>query len=102
MRKFIKLLANNVSERETQLLNLAYNSLRKKVADSILAINKKFYNAEPSLPMDISRENIANIAGTAKESVIRTLSDFKDEGLIEIKSGNITILNMKKLQDLLN
>lgn len=102
MRKFIKLLANNVSERETQLLNLAYNSLRKKVADSILAINKKFYNGEPSQPMDISRENIANIAGTAKESVIRTLSDFKDEGLIEIKSGNITILNMKKLQDLLN
>ena len=102
MRKFIKLLANNVSERETQLLNLAYNSLRKKVADSILAINKKFYNGEPSQPMDISRENIANIAGTAKESVIRTLSDFKDQGLIEIKSGNITILNMKKLQDLLN
>lgn len=102
MKKFIKLLANNVSDRETQLLNLAYNSLRKKVADSILAINKKFYNGEPSQPMDISRENIANIAGTAKESVIRTLSDFKDEGLIEIKSGNITILNMKKLQDLLN
>ena len=102
MRKFIRILANNVTDRESQLLALAYNSLRKKVAESILAIHKKFYNKDVSSPIDISREDLANIAGTAKESVIRTLSDFKEEKLIDIKTGDIIILDEKKLRDLLN
>ena len=52
--------------------------------------------------MDISRENLAGIAGTATESLIRTLSDFRSEKLIELKDGTITISNQQKLQDLLN
>lgn len=101
MKQFIRILANNVSEREAQLLGMAYNSLRKKVAESILAIRKKLF-AEASTPMNISRENLANIAGTAKESVIRTLHDFKDEKLIDIVEGDIIVLNEKKLKDLAN
>ena len=50
----------------------------------------------------ISREDLANIAGTATESLIRTLSDFKNEKLIEIKEGKITLLAEKKLANLLN
>ncbi|MBS1585929.1 MAG: response regulator [Bacteroidetes bacterium] len=102
MRKFIQLLANNVSEKEGQLLSIAYNSLRKKVADALLAISKKYERGTESAPIDISRENLANIAGTAKESLIRTLSDFKDEKLIDIKQGDIVILNEKKLSNLVN
>ena len=52
--------------------------------------------------MHISREDLANIAGTATESLIRTLSDFKAEKLIEIKEGHIIILNEKKLADMMN
>ena len=52
--------------------------------------------------MAISREDLANIAGTATESLIRTLSDFKLEKLIEIKEGKITILEEKKLAQLIN
>jgi CRP-like cAMP-binding protein len=52
--------------------------------------------------MHISREDLANIAGTATESLIRTLSDFKNEKLIEVKEANIIILNEKKLVSLLN
>jgi CRP-like cAMP-binding protein len=52
--------------------------------------------------IDISRENLANIAGTATESLIRTLSDFKSEKLIDIKDGQITIVNDKKLEGMLN
>jgi CRP/FNR family cyclic AMP-dependent transcriptional regulator len=102
MQKFIKLLANSVTETEQQLINIAYNSLRKKVADSLLAIYKKYGNNDKSFKIDISRENLASIAGTAKESVIRTLSDFKDEKLIDIKQGDILILDEKKLSSLAN
>jgi len=102
MQKFIKLLANNITERETQLLSLAYNSLRKKVADALMTIHNKYNGGNTETAIDMSRENLANIAGTAKESVIRTLSDFKDEKLIDIRNGDIVILNEKKLQNLMN
>lgn len=87
---------------EHQLLKLAYNSLRKKVADSLLTIQHKYSNGSKNFKIDISRENLANIAGTAKESVIRTLSDFKDEKLINIEHGDIVILDEKKLSTLVN
>ncbi len=102
MQKFIQLLANNVTEKEQQLLSIAYNSLRKKVADALLSLYAKYGKGVENYSIDISRENLANIAGTAKESVIRTLSDFKDEKLIDIKQGDIYILNEKKLANLLN
>ena len=101
--KFIKLLANNVTEKENQLLGLAYNSLRKRVADALLALQVKYkMESQDKFSMHISREDLANIAGTATESLIRTLSDFKSENLIEIKDGNIIITNEKKLANMLN
>jgi len=96
-RKFITLLANNVTEKQEQLVKMAYNSLRKKVADALMTLHKKY-----NIPIDISRENLATIAGTATESLIRTLGDFKSEKLIDIKDGSIVILNEKKLSHLLN
>ena len=102
-RKFIQLLAKNVTDREQQLLGLAYNSLRKRVADALITLQNKFHkHSEEKFSMHISREDLANIAGTATESLIRTLSDFKNEKLIEIKEGNIIIMNEKKLLLMLN
>jgi len=101
--KFIQLLAKNVSEKEEQLLGLAYNSLRKRVADALMTLQHKYQTTgQEKFSMHISREDLANIAGTATESLIRTLSDFKSEKLIEIKDGNIVILNEKKLAAMLN
>ena len=103
-QKFIRLLAKNISERENQLVNIAYNSLRKKVADALLMLHKKYHQTtEGNDTMMISRGSLATIAGTAKESLIRTLSDFRNENLIDIKNdGSILILNLKKLEFLLN
>jgi CRP-like cAMP-binding protein len=102
-QKFIKLLAHNVSEKEEQLLNLAYNSLRKRVADSILSLSKKYKKeGATDFTIQISREDLAHIAGTTTESLIRTLSDFKNEKLIEAEAGYVKILNEKKLLDMLN
>jgi len=101
-QKFIKLLARNVSEKEEQLLGMAYNSLRKKVADALLALQKKYTSSANPNSIDISRENLATIAGTATESLIRTLSDFRSEKLIELNGSNIVILQEKKLVNMLN
>jgi CRP-like cAMP-binding protein len=101
-RKFISLLAGDVSIREEQLIHIAYNSLRKKVADALLLLKDKFKDSPGAFTIHISRENLAAIAGTATESLIRTLTDFKGEKLIDIKDANITILNEKKLQQLTN
>ncbi|MBK8610746.1 MAG: response regulator [Chitinophagaceae bacterium] len=101
--KFIKLLAKNVTEKENQLLGLAYNSLRKRVADALLTLQEKYQSeTENKFSIHISREDLANIAGTATESLIRTLSDFKSENLIEIKDGHIIITNEKKLAAMFN
>jgi CheY-like chemotaxis protein/CRP-like cAMP-binding protein len=100
--KFIKLIAKDVEEKEQRLLNLAYGSLRKRVAKALIDIHGKFNkNGNPSDPIDISREDIAHYVGTATESLIRTLSDFKSEKLIEIRDGKIRISSLDKLRNLL-
>ena len=102
-QKMIRLLAKNILDKENQLLGLAYNSLRKRVAEALMTLMKKFKTPDKEVfSIHISREDLANIAATATESLIRTLSDFRSEKLIEIKNGDIVILNEKKLQQMLN
>ena len=102
-KRFIKLLAQNVAEKEEQLINLAYNSLRKRVADAIITLSKKYKEDQhPDFIIHISREDLAHIAGTTTESLIRTLSDFKSEKLIEAEAGYVKVLNEKKLLSMLN
>jgi CRP-like cAMP-binding protein len=100
-RKFITLLANDVSERETQLINIAYSSLRRKVADALISVHRRFC-ADTNAFIGISRENLAAIAGTATESLIRTLTDFREEKLIDIKEGKINILQLDRLTNMVN
>lgn len=103
-KSFIKLLSHNLVEKEQQLLNIAYNSLRKKVADALLLMKEKLSKEQPEglLSIQLSRENMAAIAGTATESFIRTLTDFKNEKLIDIIDGHIFILNEAKLKNMRN
>lgn len=100
--QFIRMLARNITSKEQQLLGLAYNSLRKKVAEALVNLHNK-YNERKEVPfaIDISRDNLATIAGTATESLIRTLGDFREEKLIDIREGAIVILNEKKLSNIL-
>lgn len=102
-KKVIQLLAKNIREKERQLLDIAYNSLRKRVANTLLTLQKKYNGTnEANFSIQLSREDLANMAGTATESVIRTLSDFKSENLIALQGSRITILNKEKLQALIN
>jgi DNA-binding response OmpR family regulator len=97
---FMRILARNISEKEEKLVNLAYNSLRKKVSDALLLIQRK--SVSKDAPIDISRESLASIAGTATESLIRTLGDFRNEKLIDIQNGHILILDEKRLANMAN
>ncbi|MFY0254072.1 response regulator [Chitinophaga sp. 30R24] len=101
--KFIQLLSREMAEKEQQLIGLAYNSLRKKVAEALLTLNKKYNTASnKQFTIEISRENLAAVAGVAKESLIRTLGDFRDERLITLKEGQIGILSAHKLTAMIN
>jgi CheY-like chemotaxis protein/CRP-like cAMP-binding protein len=99
--KFIRIITQNVKEKEERLLNLAYSSLRKRVARALVDIQSKFNAEHTNKPLEISREDFAHYVGTATESLIRTLSDFKSEKLIEIKDGKISVINTEKLKNLL-
>ena len=96
-QQFVRLLAGRVSEREEQLLGMAYNSIRRRVADRLLHLHAAAEAAgEPSI--QLTREEIAAMVGTAPESLIRTLSEFKADGLIELTPKTIRVLEPEKLR----
>jgi CRP-like cAMP-binding protein/CheY-like chemotaxis protein len=94
-QQFIKILSNNVREKEDQLLELAYHSVRKRLAQVIIRLSKQSKN-DPLL-FKISRDELASLAGIATETVSRTLTDFKDEGLIDKQRNEIHILDLNRL-----
>ena len=102
-KKFIHLLSNNLKEKEDKLIKLAYNSVRKRVAEALATLSRRYnQNGGKEFTMSISREDLANLAGTATETTIRTLSDFKEEGLISIEKGAITIVDIDALSTMRN
>ncbi len=99
--KFIHIISKNVKEKEQRLVNMAYSSLRKRVATALVEITSKFNLNDKEMAIEVSREEIAQYVGTATESLIRTLSDFKAEKLIEIKNGKVIVNSTEKLKTLL-
>ncbi len=95
--ELMELLTNNLSEIKEQLLQMAYSSVRKKTAQTILQF-AEVLNKKPEESIKISRNDLASVAGIATESLIRTLSSFKKDGLIEIEGRNIKILDLSGLQ----
>jgi len=95
-------LASNVIENEQRLLELAYNSVRKRVADALLRLQERYKEEDKKFfTMAVPRDDLASMVGTAKETVIRTLSDFKAKDLIEIHGSKITIKKTEELESML-
>jgi CRP-like cAMP-binding protein len=100
---FIELLAKNVKAQEQNLMSLAYNSLRKRVANGLLQLMDRFPEGDgKNISIGISRDNLSHFIGSATESLTRTLSDFRNEKLIDIRDGKIYLLNKEKLSHLAN
>ena len=98
--ELLELLSENITEIKKQLLQMAYSSVRKKTAQTLLQF-AEIMNKKPNDPIKISRNDLASVAGMATESLIRTLSGFKKEGLIAIEGRNIKILKLQELSQVL-
>ncbi|MEM9325003.1 MAG: response regulator [Bacteroidota bacterium] len=92
-RIFVKMLANDVVEKEKELLHLAYDTVRKRVADNLLKLDDAYENTQ----FKVARNDLAGMVGTATESVIRILSEFKKEGMIAIESSGIKVMDRDRL-----
>tara|TARA_R110000868_G_scaffold136879_1_gene350044 strand:+ start:24025 stop:25077 length:1053 start_codon:yes stop_codon:yes gene_type:complete len=95
--ELMELLSGNLKDIKQQLLQMAYSSVRKKTAQTLLQF-AEIMNNKTEDPIKISRNDLASVAGIATESLIRTLSGFKKEGLIDIEGRNIRIKELKALQ----
>jgi CRP-like cAMP-binding protein len=97
--ELMEALAINLTDAKEQLLQMAYGSVRKKTANTLLRFAEKLQQDKQG-NIHIMRSDLAAVAGMATETLIRTLSHFKSEGLISIQDRNIRILNLKGLQNI--
>lgn len=98
---FIKLLARDGEEKRANLLQMAYASIRQRVAQSLLRIQERYAKEDDTcIGVRISREDLASVVGTATESLIRCLADLKAEKLISVDGREICILDDVRLQKL--
>ncbi|NJW52378.1 response regulator [Salinimicrobium oceani] len=95
--ELIDVMGDNITGIKEQLLEMAYGSVRKKAAKTILLFSQKI-RRHPTKSIRISRSDLASVAGMASETLIRTLSDFKKEGLLEIEGRNIKLLDVEALK----
>ena len=95
----MQLLSQDLKLAEHRITELAQKPVRERMAETILML-KEFYGYEAdnkTINALISREDIANITGTATETAIRVLSDFRNERMIDLKAKKIRILNTNML-----
>ena len=99
-QKFISMISNNLINVQQQLVSMAFASVRQRAAKALLELyGKGIIKDKVNGGMGIAREDFAGMIGTATETAIRTLSDFKDEGLITTDHGRrIIILDPEALQ----
>ena len=96
-QQFVRLLAGRVSERETQLLAMAYSSIRRRVADTLLQLHDQGETSAEA-GIHLLREDMAAMVGTAPESLSRTLNEFRQDGLIELNAKSIRVLAPERLR----
>ncbi|MBQ0908983.1 response regulator [Flavobacterium sp. F-328] len=95
-KKFLNILSNEILTKDSSLLQLAYQSVRKRIAEAIVDLFKH------DTTIRISRDDLAALTATATETVSRTLTEFKNEGLIEKKGSVLKIVNMDKISKMRN
>lgn len=97
----LKKMANSLKKADGVIVDMAQKTVKQRLAATLLLLDTKFdKNENGSININLSREDIANIIGTATESAIRLLSEFKKKKLIDLKGKEIFILDIKALKDL--
>lgn len=90
------MLSSDLYEAENTMFELAYQSVRQRVATVLLKLDNQDENDQATIT--VSRKDLARMVGTSTESLNRTLSDFKDEGLVKILNKGLKILEKEKLE----
>jgi len=100
--KFIGMISNNLLQLENQLTDMAFNTVRKRAATALLELYEKgLIRDDINFGVSISREDFAGLIGTATETAIRTLTCFKNEGMIRLgKYRRIQLSDKKRLQNI--
>lgn len=100
----ITTLSQLLCEAEDKMTSIAQKNVRGRLAETLLELREVFSYGEKSKenthPISLSREDLANIVGTATETVIRLVSEFKEAGLIEVEGRKILVINMSGLRRL--
>jgi CRP-like cAMP-binding protein len=97
--EILKDMAHDLKEADDIIVNMAQKSVRQRLAETLVYIHDSFgVNPDRTLSVLLSREDFANIVGTATESAIRVLSQFKKEGLISIIGKQIRIESIEDLK----
>ncbi len=99
-RRLLKTLSHEFAVLANSLTLFAQKSVRERLALQLIVIREKYkVDFEPGTPVEInmSRNDLASLVGTARENVVRMLSEFKEEGTIETKGRKIIVLDVKKL-----
>ncbi|MCK5400032.1 MAG: Crp/Fnr family transcriptional regulator [Flavobacteriaceae bacterium] len=95
----LKRMALDLKEADDIIVNMAQKSVRQRLAEALISIHSSFgTNPDGTLSILLSREDFASIVGTATESAIRVLSQFKKEGLISTIGKQIKIENLEGLK----
>lgn len=101
--ELLKLACHELGEANSFITDIAQKTVRERLAEILLFLVADFgLDDEQFLNISLTREELANIVGTATESVIRLLSEFKSDKLVELNGRRIKILNTKGLEKISN
>ncbi|MEX6626183.1 Crp/Fnr family transcriptional regulator [Tenacibaculum salmonis] len=97
----LKNMASSLKTADNVIVDMAQKTVKQRLASTLLGLDSKFYkNENGALDILLSREDIANIIGTATESAIRLLSEFKKKKIINLKGKEVFILDKQALRDI--
>ncbi len=101
--EMIRLSCHELNEANSFITDIAQKTVRERLAEILLLLVNDFgIDDQQFLNISLTREELANIVGTATESVIRLLSEFKSDKLVELNGRKIKILNKKGLEKISN
>jgi CRP-like cAMP-binding protein len=101
--ELLQIACKELGEANDYITDIAQKTVRERLAEVIIHLKKEFdLDHEKYLQISLTREELANMVGTATESVIRLLSEFKQDGLIEIHGRRIRVMNEKSLIKIAN
>ena len=101
--KMMLFYAEELKKTEIRFRNMAVMTVRERVAEALLIAQKSFNSeGDRTSNIELSRKEIAEIAGTYADQVSRYLGEFRNEKLIELNGHSIILNNPEKLQQLIN